>query len=165
MVTLEQVKLLDSKVSRLIGYVKKANDENSQLKERLDSYSKANEENSQLKERLNNYQKRIDELEVLVKQFKQEQSRIEDGILSALDRLNQFDDALESKLSTESKLSVESKPPAETTVPEESKLSETPPPAPARTERQNNEGKKAPEPDIAPLLEEEDSESGELDIF
>jgi len=159
MVTLEQVKLLDSKVSRLIGYVKKANDENSQLKERLNSYNKADEENTQLKERLNSYQKRIDELEVLVKQFKQEQSRIEDGILSALDRLNQFEDAVESKLS------VEGKPPAEPAVPEESKLSETPPLAPAKAERQNTEAKKAPEPDIAPLLEEEDSDPGELDIF
>jgi len=159
MVTLEQVKLLDSKVSRLIGYVKKANDENSQLKERLDSYSKANDENTQLKERLNSYQKRIDELEVLVKQFRQEQGRIEDGILSALDRLNQFEDAVESKLS------VESKPPEETAVPVESKLSETPPSAPARAERQTTEAKKAPEPDIEPLLEEEDSDSGELDIF
>jgi len=165
MVTLEQVKLLDSKVSRLIGYVKKANDENSQLKEKLDSFSKANDENSQLKERLNNYQKRIDELEVLVKQFKQEQGRIEDGILSALDRLNQFEDAVESKLSVESKPLAESKPPAETAIPEESKLSETPPPAPARAERQTTEAKKAPEPDIEPLLEEEDSDSGELDIF
>ena len=157
MVSLEQVKLLDSKVSRLIGYVKKAGDENAQLKERLNSYSKADEENSQLKERLNTYQKRIDELEVLVKQFKQEQSRIEDGILSALDRLNQFEDAVESKLSGESK------PSAEKAVPEESKLSETP--APARAEQQNTEAKKAPESDIAPLLEEEESESGELDIF
>ena len=142
MLSLEQVKLLDSKVSRLISYIKKAN-----------------EENLQLKERLNSYQKRIDELEILVKQFKQEQSRIEEGILSALDRLNQFEDAVESKLS------VEGKPPAEPAVPEESKLSETPPLAPAKAERQNTEAKKAPEPDIAPLLEEEDSDPGELDIF
>ena len=138
MVSLEQVKLLDSKVSRLIDNVKKAN-----------------EENTQLKERLNTYQKRIDELEVLVKQFRQEQSRIEEGILSALDRLNQFEDALESKLSTESKLS------NETAV-----SPETPPPAPARAEQHKKEAKKAPGSDIEPLISEEQNyDPEELDIF
>ena len=138
MVSLEQVKLLDSKVSRLISYIKKAN-----------------EENLQLKERLNSYQKRIEELEVIVKQFKLEQSKIEDGILSALDRLNQFEDALESKLSVESKPSTESRPPAG-----------APPPAPARIEKDKKEEKKAPESDIEPVLQEEhSSDSGELDIF
>ena len=82
MISLEQVKLLESKVTRAIDYVKKATEENTRLKGKLDSN-----------------QKRIDELEVLIQQFKEEQSRIEDGILSALDRLNQFEDALESKLS------------------------------------------------------------------
>jgi NACalpha-BTF3-like transcription factor len=43
-------------------------------------------------------QKRIDELEVLVMRFKDEQSRIEDGIISALDRLNQFEEAVEKSL-------------------------------------------------------------------
>ena len=81
MVSLEQVKLLESKVTKTIEYVKKVT-----------------EENTLLKGKLNSHQQRIDELEVLIKQFKEEQSRIEDGILSALDRLNQFEDALESKL-------------------------------------------------------------------
>jgi predicted nucleic acid-binding Zn-ribbon protein len=161
MVSLEQVKLLDSKVSRLIGYISKANEENTQLKERLDSYSKANEENTQLKERLNTYQKRIDELENFVKQFKQEQGRIEDGILSALDRLNQFEDALESKLSTENKLPAESKLPTEAAIP-----AETAPASPAKAEQQKKEAKNAPGSDIEPLIEEEQSyDSGELDIF
>ena len=86
MVSLEQVKLLESKVTRTIDYVKKVTDENTRLKGKLDSY-----------------QKRIDELEVLIQQFKEDQSRIEDGILSALDRLNQFEGALETTLSKESK--------------------------------------------------------------
>jgi TolA-binding protein len=161
MVSLEQVRLLDSKVSRLIGYISKANEENTQLKERLNSYSKANEENTQLKERLNSYQKRIDELENFVKQFKQEQSRIEDGILSALDRLNQFEDALESKLSTESKISTESTPSTEAAIP-----AETAPAFPTRAEQQKKEAKNASESDIELLIEEEQSyDSGELDIF
>ena len=93
MISLEQVKLLESKVTRTIDYVKKVTDENKHLKGKLDSY-----------------QKRIDELEVLIQRFKEDQSRIEDGILSALDRLNQFEDALENTLSRENTLSKESVP-------------------------------------------------------
>jgi len=141
MVSLEQVKLLESKVSRTIDYVKKVTEENAGLKEKLDSY-----------------QKRIDELEVLIQRFKEDQSRIEDGILSALDRLNQFEDALESKLSMESKSSTESIPSAENKssggnkVPGEGKI-----PAKAKT---NGEGKieiSTPNPDTG--------SGGELDIF
>lgn len=82
MITLEQVRLLESKVTNTIEYVKKVSAENTSLKGKLDSY-----------------QKRIGELEVLIQRFREDQSRIEDGILSALDRLNQFEDAIESKLS------------------------------------------------------------------
>ena len=80
MVSLEQVKLLESKVSRTIDYVKKITEEKEFLKGKLDSY-----------------QKRIDELEILIQRFRDDQSRIEDGILSALDRLNQLEDAMDSK--------------------------------------------------------------------
>jgi hypothetical protein len=76
-ITLEQVRLLETKVTRTIDYVKKVTEENSLLKGKLDSC-----------------QKRIDELEVLVQQFKEDQNLIEDGILAALDELNQFDDAV-----------------------------------------------------------------------
>ena len=81
MVSLEQVKLLESKVSRMIEYVKKVNEENKKLKDKLDSY-----------------EKRTGELEVLFQRFKDDQGRIEDGILAALDLLNQFEDTVETKL-------------------------------------------------------------------
>jgi TolA-binding protein len=126
MVSLEQIKLLESKVTKTIDYVKKVTEEKQQLKEKLDSY-----------------QKRIDELEVLILQFKQDQNEIEDGILSALDRLNKFEDALESKLSIENKPITESKPAFD------GKLAET-------TQDQDS----PPEPN-----EDKSSESGELDIF
>ena len=84
MVSLEQVKLLETKVTKTIDYVKKVT-----------------EENTLLKKKLNSCQQRIDELEVLIKQFKDDQGRIEDTILSALDRLNQFEDALENKLKSD----------------------------------------------------------------
>jgi predicted nuclease with TOPRIM domain len=82
MVTLEQVKLLETKITKAIDIVKKVTDENSLLRGKLDSY-----------------QKRIDELEILIQDFKEEQGRIEDGVLSALDRLNQFEDAVETAIS------------------------------------------------------------------
>ncbi|MDR1099521.1 MAG: cell division protein ZapB [Treponema sp.] len=81
MVSLEQVKLLETKVAKTIEYVERVTGENAVLQEKLDSY-----------------QQRIDELEVLVRRFKEDQGRIEDGILSALDRLNQFEDAIEKSL-------------------------------------------------------------------
>jgi chromosome segregation ATPase len=84
MISLEQVKLLETKVTKTIEHVKKVTEENTFLKGKLDSC-----------------QQRIDELEVLIKQFKDEQNRIEEGILSALDRLNEFEDALESTLNHE----------------------------------------------------------------
>lgn len=159
MVSLEQIKLLESKVSKTIDYVKTVTDENRQLKENLDSY-----------------QNRIDELEALVLQFKQDQSRIEDGILSALDRLNQFEDALESKLSTESKLSGENKPSGESKPAAESKSQGEPHTAePAKTAQgKKNQGAAAmPEAStpsaVTPLPQAEqknpEEAGGELDIF
>ena len=81
MVSLEQVKLLEAKVVKTIEYVKKISGENTLLREKL-----------------NSYQQRTDELEALLKLFEEDQSRIEDGILSALDRLNQFEDTLDNTL-------------------------------------------------------------------
>lgn len=88
MITLEQVQLLESKVSKAIEYVQKVTAENAALVS----------EKEGLQTKLEATQKRIDELEVLVMRFKEDQSRIEDGILSALDRLNQFEEAFQNSL-------------------------------------------------------------------
>jgi len=135
MISLEQVKLLESKVDKAIDYVKKVTEENSRLKGKLDSY-----------------QKRIDELEILIRQFKEEQSRIEDGILSALDRLNQFEDALESTLSAESKLSDNTEM-TEKIAPKKDGRSSPPKPV------------KEPPIETAAQVEENDKSGEELDIF
>ena len=87
MINLEQVKLLESKIDKTIDYIGKLTGENAALKGKLDTY-----------------QKRITELEVLIKRFKNDQSRIEDTILSALDRLNKFEDAVEAALPKETPL-------------------------------------------------------------
>jgi chromosome segregation ATPase len=81
MVTLEQIKLLETKVARAIDVVTRVTGENAYLKGKLE-----------------NYQKRIDELEVLIQRFKEDQGKIEDGILSALDRLNEFEAAIENSI-------------------------------------------------------------------
>ena len=95
MISLEQVKLLESKVSRMIEYVRKVAEENAKLKEKLGSY-----------------EKRTGELEILFQRFKEDQGRIEDGILSALDLLNQFEDAVGDKISeTKASLKKKGEPP------------------------------------------------------
>jgi len=146
MVSLEQVKLLESKVAKAIDYLKKVTEEKAQLKEKLDSY-----------------QRRIEELEVLIQRFKDDQSRIEDGILSALDRLNQFEDALESTLGSENRRIVDS---ASGVAREEANS------APHTFKKNNGDGEQhsnaadheAEYPD--PLEPEgKNSEPGELDIF
>jgi hypothetical protein len=88
MINLEQVKLLETKVARAIEYVERVHGENAALLQK----------EVELRARLESYQKRIDELEVLILRFKEDQGRIEDGILSALDRLNQFEESIEKSL-------------------------------------------------------------------
>jgi len=135
MVSLEQVKLLENKVTKMIDYVKKVNEENLKLKETLDSY-----------------EKRTGELEVLFQRFKDDQNRIEDGILSALDLLNKFEDAVDVRSPGEAKVN-------------EAKAVETPP----KEVSVKDSVKEAPvilEAEEQDTDEEDDAiSSEELDIF
>jgi chromosome segregation ATPase len=88
MINLEQVKLLESKVVKAIDYVEQLAKENAALQQ----------QEAEWQTKLESYQKRIDELEVLVMGFKEDQGRIEEGILAALDRLSQFEKAIEKSL-------------------------------------------------------------------
>ncbi|MDR1868599.1 MAG: cell division protein ZapB [Treponema sp.] len=88
MISLEQVRLLETKVSKAIEYVQRVNAENAALVS----------ERAGLQAKLEANKKRIDELEVLVMRFKEDQGRIEDGIIAALDRLSQFEEAFENSL-------------------------------------------------------------------
>ncbi|MDR2922017.1 MAG: hypothetical protein LBU85_01600 [Treponema sp.] len=88
MINLEQVKLLETKVAKTIDFVERVSKDNTALLRR----------EAELQEKLEAYQKRIDELEVLIMGFKEEQGRIEDGILAALDRLSQFEEAIEKSM-------------------------------------------------------------------
>ena len=88
MISLEQVQLLEARVSKAIEYVNRVTAENAALAS----------EKSGLQKKLEANQKRIDELEVHVMRFKEDQGRIEDGIVAALDRLSQFEEAFEKSL-------------------------------------------------------------------
>jgi hypothetical protein len=164
MVTLEQVKLLETKVVKAIDFVNRVTDENALLKGKLETY-----------------RERIDELEGLVQRFQEDQGRIEEGILSALERLNQFEDAvgdaLGRSLST-GKTVVEKSVPA---VPPESAAG----PSPVKEQGPVSEEEPVPETEesdaaIMAALEaeeaaakagqdlppsEQDNNSAELDIF
>jgi len=88
MISLEQVQLLETRVARAIEYAQKIAVENASLIS----------ERAGLQAKLDANQKRIDELEVLIMRFKEDQGRIEDGIIAALDRLSQFEEAFEKSL-------------------------------------------------------------------
>ncbi|GHT97450.1 hypothetical protein FACS1894142_2010 [Spirochaetia bacterium] len=99
MVSLEQIKLLETRVSKVIDIVNRVTEENTYLKEKLDTY-----------------QTRIDELEIVVQRFRDDQGRIEDGILSALDRLSAFEKDIEQSLSPLDNIKTEPGLPADKSV-------------------------------------------------
>ena len=76
MVTLEQIKLLESKISKAINFVAQLTDENNELK------------------------KQNEELEETIEALKEEKTRVQEGIVSALGKLNQFEDAIERSISS-----------------------------------------------------------------
>ena len=88
MINLEQVKLLEAKVGKAIDCIERLTDEKDRQRQK----------EANLQEKLEAQQKRAEELELLVVRIKEEQDRIEDSILAALDRLNQFEDAIEKSL-------------------------------------------------------------------
>jgi chromosome segregation ATPase len=143
MVTLEQVKLLETKVTKTIDFVGRITEENAFLKGKLDDY-----------------QKRIDELEVLIQGFKDDQGRIEDGILSSLDRLNQFEAAMEKNIS-----SIKSIKSAQLT--EQTMVPDIEEPA-AEPEEKAGTGEPQSEPEAFPgklFVEDEGEESDEEILF
>jgi len=141
MISLEQVQLLESRVARAVEYVQKVTAENAAL----------SSERAGLQAKLEANQKRIDELEILVMRFKEDQGRIEDGIIAALDRLSQFEEAFENSL----KEKVTGKKPA----PKPRDKPSQPPASETFFEITEEEAEKNSE------LEGDQSSDGELDIF
>lgn len=154
MVTVEQVRQLESKVAKAIDYINKLTDENTLLKNKLD-----------------NYQTRIDELEVLIQRFKEDQARIEEGILSALDRLNRFEDDVHRTITPVTTAGASSRQ-SHTSAPEKPEPTGTadggeaesvPSPAPASYERFGGDDSAVDAADET--VTAEDASTSELDIF
>ncbi|MDR1148395.1 MAG: cell division protein ZapB [Spirochaetaceae bacterium] len=133
MVTIEQVRQLESRVAKAIDYLNKVTNENTLLKTKLDSY-----------------QKRIDELEVLIQRFREDQGRIEEGIISALERLNQFEDDVQKTITH-----VDSAPPADETALNMPVIDKV-------ADKHETEPLPANSPDATTVV---DGEASELDIF
>jgi hypothetical protein len=77
MITLEQIRLLEAQVDKALKFIDSMKDENELLKMELEESGK-----------------KIGALESTVKAYKDDQGRIEEGILNALNKLNQFEDTL-----------------------------------------------------------------------
>ena len=166
MLNLEQVKLLETKVAQTIEYVDRLTGENAVLRKNLEAD-----------------QKRIEELELLASRFKEEQGRIEDGILSALDRLCQFESAIEKSLASRKKEAKHSKAPDSEKNGDKTPVSAEPEEEQVESIIPEYTAKRAPANEYPPaeiqdpLESEEDSdyqpdsdtssseENGELDIF
>jgi len=148
MISLEQVQLLETRVSKALEYVQKVTAENAALVSQRE----------ELQAKLEANQKRIDELEVLVVRFKKDQARIEDGIVAALDRLSQFEEAFENSLKEDKSVK---KPAVKQRVKPEDPAVPATSAAPGVffeiQEKETNE--------VSASLEEELSSKGELDIF
>jgi FtsZ-binding cell division protein ZapB len=151
MVTLEQVRQLETKVGKAIDYVNRVSGENARLKGELDGS-----------------QKRIAELEDTIQRFREDQSRIEEGIIAALDRLDQFEDVVNQNFSNVQAVVAAAAPavpayadpvPVNTAPTADSREAEAPP-------YDEPDGEKPPdEPDGEEPPNSEEAGSEELDIF
>jgi len=158
-VSIEQVQLLETKIAKAIDYVQRVNAENALL----------SSERAGLQVKLDSYQKRIDELEVLIMRFKEDQGRIEDGIIAALDRLSQFEEAFEKSLKDDK---TGKKPAIKREKIQEIEVHETKPPQKSSASRINSSSGAGSNvsKEFFEIPEAEDSadqltSDGELDIF
>ncbi|MDR0387419.1 MAG: cell division protein ZapB [Treponema sp.] len=135
MVSLEQVKLLESKVIKAIEYIEQVTEENTLLRKKLESY-----------------QKRIDGLEVVLQRFKEDQGRIEEGIVSALNRLNRFEADIKKSLSPEEF--------RKDIVPGKTAQTEAEDPPAEKTEEDEAVGQSASDGSSPPLEAEEETGNG-----
>jgi FtsZ-binding cell division protein ZapB len=92
MLTIEQVELLEAKVSKAVDYIRRLTSDKEKLRGVSDRLTS---ENEILRSKIERCQKQNADLEAALLGFKQDQERIEKGIISALDRLNHFEDAVD----------------------------------------------------------------------
>ncbi|MDR0785837.1 MAG: cell division protein ZapB [Treponema sp.] len=77
MSTLDNVKLLETKIEKAVEIIKQLTEENKKLRDKTVGL-----------------QEKINDLEFAVLSYKEDQQHIESGIQSVMDRLNQLDDSL-----------------------------------------------------------------------
>ena len=77
MISLEQIRTLETKVHKAVSML-----------------TAVQEENQLLRSKLGTYENRIEELEFMIEEFKEDQSEIEQGIISALNHLDHLEDAV-----------------------------------------------------------------------
>ncbi|MDR1058141.1 MAG: hypothetical protein LBL43_01210 [Treponema sp.] len=158
MITLEQIKLLESGVGKAVDLVKKLGEENLSLKVQLEAEKK-----------------RAGEIEGQNRRLKAEQSRIEEGILLTLEKLNQFEDAVEQSLKGQGNRAPAAGKAASTGKPEAEKDAPLPPAAadpgegpdetPVPAEAPVPAADFTPEDPSVPETEPEQKEGEELDLF
>jgi len=101
MVSLEQIRKLEARVSQAVSTILELREENSTLRQKLEKY-----------------QQKIDQLELLIAQYRDSQKEIEEGILNALRQLDHLeDDALKS--SSSPSVSISQEPLADQSEPED----------------------------------------------
>lgn len=101
MVSLEQIRKLEARVSQAVSTIRELREENTTLRQKLEKY-----------------QEKIDQLELLISQYRDTQKEIEEGILNALRQLDHLeDDALRTSSSPLS--SIPSEPRAESSEEED----------------------------------------------
>jgi FtsZ-binding cell division protein ZapB len=92
MLTIEQVELLEAKVSKAVDYIRRLTSDNEKLRSASDRLVS---ENEALRFKIERSQHQNADLEAALRGFKQDQERIEQGIICALERLNHFEDAVD----------------------------------------------------------------------
>ncbi|MDR1786932.1 MAG: hypothetical protein LBR16_00560 [Treponema sp.] len=144
MITLEQVKQLETKVTRAIDLVRELSEENTLLHERTEAG----------RAQITALERQISVLEEQVQLFRGEQKRIEEGILATLDRLNKFEDVVERRIHAAGAASYAASAPAPAPAPEPASA-----PAPASEPEPAPEAESEAE-DLKALLADDDGFGG-----
>jgi chromosome segregation ATPase len=145
MVNIEQVRLLEQRVQKVISRL-----------------AELRAENTDLRERLGVYQDRIEELEERVNSFSSNQAEIEQGILNALHQLDEVEDAVTGDGGESHTVIVEE--PLDDSGEDQPDADEIP--AEAVSDTPDGDPEDEAEPEAGDDSEEQPPESGpELDIF
>ena len=140
MISVEQIRLLETKVQKAVSML-----------------ATLQEENAVLKSRLSKYESRIDELEFMIEEFKEDQTEIEQGIISALNKL----DGLESVTRELHPAAPSSEQPASSSTEQPAETEELPPQEIAQSPEESLVVEQEPESTLAVDVGETDTSSEE----